>query len=275
LRYPALFLSALLRHGLVWWVSLAIAYAIGGVSAFADYPALQAFALANFGLTLPDTPPLWWILIPFLMWVSVAAVHRETQRQLIAPNLEFDGPQVIRAALNNRHGGHDPICIVTIAVRNKPIGRIDALTAETAHATVTFTEIGDEKWRLTVPYPRWENNRKPRPDETREGDPIKFIDEQNFRTLEPNNAQSRIDVAIKHYDDEEMYGFTGASQQIDGWKQAAHRLRGCKWLVEVVVDATNMQNVAKFRFILESLGKDRGCQVTSFSAYQMQQYGWM
>ena len=120
--------------------------------------------------------------------------------------------------------------------------------------------------------PRWTENPKPRPDEVPVGTVPKFKPEMNFRTLPPNNSLNTLDFAIKHIEEAIVYGFEGSSQHSIGWKNRALRLFGGKWIVNIKIDATNLESPAEYKFVLKSHGRKAHLEIIPYNVYEVQSW---
>lgn len=192
-------------------------------------------------------------------------------RQRVAPRIIFDPPYVCRGIpLFNDRGEIDFIDMVKISVRNNPVSRLGGIEARDAYAIVEFKAIDENNWALKMQYPRWVQNPKPRADEVPAGTVPKFKHQMNFRTLSPNNAQNILDIALKHVGkaDPYIFGFQGSSQELPGWKNGDFRLLGNKWIVEVKIDGTNIDDPVTYKFILINHGANKHPEIISFEIYE-------
>ncbi len=246
---------------------------IAGAGVFADYADIRTHVQQQYMIDLPEHIPAWFIVLPALIWIAAGATHKEVTRQRVGPRIFFDAPRIIRLVpLSNASGGHDLIDIVNIAVRNNPISRLGGVEAKDAYGIVEFYCIDEVFWTCKMRHPRWTENLKPRPDDVPVGTVPKFRPEMNFRTLPPNNSPSTLDFAIKHLDEDIVYGFEGSSQGSPGWKNVALCLFGGKWIVNIKIDATNLETPAEYKFVLKSHGPNKRLEIIPYSVYEVQSW---
>lgn len=244
-----------------------IAY-IAGAGIFADYADVRAFVYERFMIEWPEYIPAWFVILPALVWIIAATTHKEVMRQRTSPRLIFGSPHIALFPLTNVQGGQDLVELGSITVRNDPINRLGGIEAKDAFGVVTFYCVDEDFYDLKMRHPRWTQNPKPRPDEVPVGTIPKFKHEMNFRTLLPNNSEHRLDFVIKHLDEIDTYGFEGASQHSEGWKNTSLRLFGRKWVVIIKIEATNLDSLAEYRLVLQNQGKGRSLKIISYKVYE-------
>jgi len=216
-------LSVLFRHGLLWWSTLVIAYVLG-IGIFSDYDSARE-KLRGSGIMLPDEFSFMWIVLPFMAWLVMSLAHKVTMLRLRAGKIVIDDPVVLPdvplysklidpkgGVVGQKQMGKNDI--VYVNVRNRPTQMSNGKEIKDAYGSVSIRRLTDDKEIVKFDYPRWMNNKKP----GYEGSPSDhYPDEWNFRTLHPNNSPNRLDMIVKSRDEDNAYGFRGASQNKDKW----------------------------------------------------------
>jgi hypothetical protein len=88
--------------GVFWWLSLVLAYFFQ-VAAFSDYGKVRdAINSWQSMMALPAEPPLWLLVVPFMVWVIARLAHNEAMRHIRAAKIEFSAPFIETTPLYNR-----------------------------------------------------------------------------------------------------------------------------------------------------------------------------
>ena len=140
MQYLFQFGAALFRYGAKWWGSLILAYIVG-VGVFADYANIRTFVHGRLLIQLPEDIPVWFVILPILLWIAIGATHKEVIRQRIAPQIIYSDPLVCRALLGplSPNANAETINIVKVTVRNSPVNQQNGKAAERAYAVAEFS----------------------------------------------------------------------------------------------------------------------------------------
>jgi hypothetical protein len=160
MQYLGGFAVAIFRHGMVWWITLILAYFFG-LGIFEDWPKVRAVFMSWTHLDLPEQIPLWWVVLPLMTWLVVALAHREAMRRLYAGRVVFEEPQLLPDVplYVSGRGQVGAIDIAYINVRNVPYDSISGKAIEHVYGSVS---IYDAKWKhiKSVDYLRWTEGQK-------------------------------------------------------------------------------------------------------------------
>lgn len=266
------FLGTLLGYGFIWWFSLIVTYFFG-VGFFLDYPTARARINAWQNIyVMPESFPLWWIAVPFLLWVVMRIAHREGMRRWGAARLIFDSPYIDRDVplfgwvaepinmgpqkfRRDRIGSND---IAKIIVRNYPYDSEHGRAIDDAYVEVIFYNRQNHNVVSKFEFPRWEENPKP----GYEGNPSDhFPFEWNWRSLKPNRARNTLNFALKSTKDEDAFGFRGRSQLDRHWKDPSLCVPPGDYLIKIVVMGTGMRKPVEKWLGFENPGADKRIKV--------------
>ncbi len=254
MRYLFTLVRVVLDHSPKWWFTLFAAW-VGGIGIFATDAAWRAsYNVLAGGLPLmpllPDQWSIWWLLIPFVIWVFVSLLNREVHRRDREARIYFDEPFVenfgIEETTKDLETGKQSttirqVCMAKIRIRNQPNNMSEGREIKQAYSIAEFRDFNTQRLIFTVEHPRWTENKKPRSDEM---DKPKFTAELNFRDLHANAFKHCIDMAFKVVPEAEFYGFRGLSQNA-GWQEQQFQLAGRQYLIRLVIHGAGLEKAAE------------------------------
>ena len=262
MRYLIGLFRALFIHRMWWWVSLFVAYFVGA-GIFKDYDKYRNFIDVRLGRSLmPDAIPLWWLVIPFFLWVIATLAHREAMRYWRSAQVVFGKPYRDRGTLSQHvtdMGAHGPRTLskalyefdaVKVHVHNIPYKSDEGKDIVDAWAKI---ELFDKDSTLVKSWrdARWEDNKQP----GYANHPIDhYPDDQKVRTLSANGRPSILCIAIKPIDDEFAYPFRGEDQILPDWRAKDIQIPRGNYLLRLTIGGKGLTEPAQCVFELENGG---------------------
>jgi hypothetical protein len=268
-----LFKAVFQQRGIASWIALVIAYLLGIGLLGNDYPIVKDTINQWWGkAVMPPQPSIWWWAIPFVVWLLIVLVHQETMRLLRVARLQFSAPYVSTFPFFHRSraitpmgqipikvNGQDLIDLVSIDVRNCPHDMTSGLCVTKAFCSIAFYDFHSGRIVRKFDYPRWEQNPK---SSQINSPPDHYPNEWNYRDLQPNGDHNRIDFGIKYFNESDMYGFCGASQINDGWKDEKLKIPQGKYHVSIDVSGSGVRQPAETWIMLENPGAGKNLIVS-------------
>jgi hypothetical protein len=246
--------------GWLWWITLALAYFFG-IGFYNDYPVARDWAKEVLGVILPENFQLWWIVVPFLLWVIARLAHREAMARLRAARIIFDEPY-IDAFVPLWHRGTGQLVgendIAKIRVRNVPFDGSRGLVVTDAYAFIEFYNATSLQLVLRFDYPRWQENPMPAYG-TNPGDHI--VDEWNRRNLSPTGEAATLNFLVKTRSEGRAYGFRTRSQLLPLWHDRELELRSGNYLAKLTVAGVNLRRPAEQWLSVSVGGVDESLRV--------------
>jgi hypothetical protein len=232
------------RHAWQWWSGLTFGAAAAVVAIYQHWlETAKPGPWDLWGMTMPwpSFQPWWaWTIVAALVWTTIRFAWLEARREVSSPHLYFGPPEVSVTwfDVDGRTGwGHEySVEHAFVKLFNNPKTKGQNSKLRGAHVVLRFFDYETGQLIKSFDFGRWADNTQPG-----HHDSSSSIDRGRYRDIEPNDAGNRIDIALRHGDELDLYAFTTEGQWMSrfGRNHDMQVLGKNKFLVHVIVKSSN------------------------------------